>query len=385
MNNPSAIYNRQHPFLASIKERYSLCKPGSFKRTHHVVLDIKGSGITYQVGDTLGIYASHDPKLVERTLLALKATGNEEVVDRHTDQVYSLREFLRRKANISDVHRKLIHELANRQTNAAKKAALAKLLDADNKDGLKAYAGLREVWDVLEEHHEVYFTPMEFAQIISPVFPRFYSIASSMDAVGEEIHLTVSYVRYDSLGHERLGVCSHYLCDLSPLHEAMIPLYVHPHHGFTLPADPNASIIMVGPGTGIAPYRGFMQQRMVTGALGRNWLFFGECNRAYDYFYEDFWMELQRKGKLRVDVAFSRDQPEKIYVQHRMFEHAQEIFAWLEAGAYFYVCGDLHHMAKDVEAALCQILQLEGKMDEASAMQYIKNLRASKRYLRDVY
>ncbi len=381
----SPVYSRTKPFLASVKERYTLSKEGSEKFTHHVVLDIKGSGIDYVVGDSVGIYPAHDATLVQATLDALQAQGSEEVLDKNTGNKVSLREFLSKKANLTEINRKIVMEIAERQPQLDKKAQLNLLLQETHKVELKAHLKERELWDFLLEHAEVRFTPEEIINFIQPMLPRFYSIASSKQASGEEIHLTVSYVKYISNQHQRFGVCSHYLCDLIPLYQPLVPLYIQPHHGFTLPPQSDAAMIMVGAGTGIAPYRAFMQERLFKGDTGKNWLFFGEWNRAYDYFYEDFWVELEKLDKLKVSLAFSRDQEHKIYVQDRLLENAQEVFQWLEKGAYFYVCGDAHHMAKDVDAALHQIIQEQGDQSETEAKAYIKNLRATNRYLRDIY
>jgi sulfite reductase (NADPH) flavoprotein alpha-component len=221
--------------------------------------------------------------------------------------------------------------------------------------------------------------------MLSPLLPRFYSIASSQLVVGDEIHLTVAGLRYNSNGHERFGVCTHYLCDLAPLNEAVISLYIQPHHGFTLPKEKEADIIMVGPGTGVAPFRGFMQERALHQGTGRNWLFFGERSYQEDYFYRHFWQDLETRSLLKVNTAFSRDQEHKIYVQHRMLEHGAEIFRWIDNGAYFYVCGDAQRMAKDVETTLLQIIQIYGSKTEQEAKEYLKKMRTDKKYLRDVY
>jgi sulfite reductase (NADPH) flavoprotein alpha-component len=195
----------------------------------------------------------------------------------------------------------------------------------------------------------------------------------------------VALQKWRIFGKERLGVCTDYLCRRVPLHAEVVPVYINPHRGFTLPEDKHTPIIMIGPGTGIAPFRAFMQEREVLDAAGKNWLFFGEWNRFHHYFYEDFWSSLEQKGKLRVDLAFSRDQKDKIYVQHRMIENGKEIYRWLQEGAYFYVCGDASNMAKDVEAALQKILINEGGLSEEQSREYIKALRKEGRYLRDVY
>jgi len=379
------VYNKNHPFLASLTERYSLCKSGSEKNISHVVLSLKGSQIKYQVGDSISIFAVNDAEVVENTIGALRALGIEIVNDKHLEATYQLREFLTRKSNLTDVPRKLIVEMAQRQTNPEKKERLDYLLQEDRKETLKEYQASHEVWDALTDNEEVVFSPQELCHILLPLLPRFYSIASSMNEVGDEVHLTVAELVYETNGHVRRGVCTHYLCNLAPMHEHVIPVYIQPSNGFTLPEDDSASIIMVGPGTGVAPYRGFMQERLFRGATGKNWLFFGERYSHQQYLYEEYWNQLVSAGNLRVNTAFSRDQEHKIYVQHRMQEEGSNLFSWLENGAYFYVCGDAHRMAKDVDAALHQIVEIHGKCTPQAAKDYVKSLKASKRYLRDVY
>lgn len=385
MNTSTHHYSRTNPFLASIKERYSLCGPDSNKCTQHIVLDIKGSGITYQVGDSIAVYPQNDQDLVAKTLYAMKVSGDEIVLDKHGEKSWTLRDFLTTQANITEVSRKLLSEVGFRQTNPAKKSHIESLQGEGNKEILKSYLEVHHLWDVLEAHSEVVFFPQELCNFLMPLLPRFYSIASAQSVVGEEVHLTVALLKYETNGHERKGVCTHYLCHVARLHEAVIPIYIQPHHGFTIPEDPNTAIIMVGPGTGVAPYRAFMQERIIRNASGKNWLFFGECHRASDFFYESYWQSLVDAGRMRLDVAFSRDQDYKIYVQHRMLQHGKELFQWLEQGAYFFVCGDAHFMAKDVEQALLQIIQEHGNRDEQASKQYLKRLRQEKRYLRDVY
>lgn len=379
------LYNKNNPFPASIKERYSLCSESSAKKVFHVVLDLKGSGLTYDVGDSMAIYPTHHAELVNLTLQAMHAGGQELLTNKHTGEVCELRELLTRKLNITSVSRKLLTEIALRQTNPEKKKQLEALFQDSQKDALKEYLQNHELWDMLEEHQEAIFTPQEICNLLMPLLPRFYSIASSMKEVGDEVHLTVSDLSYTSNQHLRRGVCTYYLCELAPLHVPEIPIYVHPHRGFTLPDNPAANLIMIGPGTGIAPYRGFMQERLVLDHSGKNWLFFGEWRRKDNYFYEEYWNALESEGKLRVDLAFSRDQEHKIYVWHRMLEHAQELYAWLQKGAYIYVCGDAHRMAKDVDAVIHRIIQEQSQGTEASAKSYVKQLKVENRYLRDVY
>jgi sulfite reductase (NADPH) flavoprotein alpha-component len=342
--------------------------------------------LTYTVGDSLAVFGTHDPELVQKTLIASKAAGNEMVADRHTGEPYTFREYLTRKANITDISRRFVAELAQRQTDPQKKKRLLTLLDEEQKEELREYLATHEVWDALEENAEVDFSPQELCHLLSPLLPRFYSIASSMKTVQDEAHLTVAELQYETNGHIRRGVCTHYLCRLAPMHQKVIPIYVQPNaNGFTVPENPAAAIIMVGPGTGVASFRAFMQEREATSATGMNWLFFGEWHRNYEFFYEKEWRRLMSEGKLRLETAFSRDQPHKVYVQHRMLEHGEELFRLLEQGAYFYVCGDARRMAKDVDATLHRIVEIHGQLDEQQAKQYVKKLKAEKRYLRDIY
>lgn len=375
--------NRNNPFLASIKERYTLSRPGSQKSTHHVILDLANSGISYEVGDSIGVYPQHDPQIVLRTLRAMKASGNEVVCFK--EENLTLVDFLTSRGNLTEISPKLLKEVCVRQTNQDKKQHLEALLNPDNRDAFKQYAGMREIWDFLLEHEEVFFTHQEFVDLMMPLLPRFYSIASSAKSVGPEVHLTVAHVKYEANGYPRHGICTHYICHMAPLNQPAVPIFIQPAHTFRLPSDNSTPIIMIGPGTGVAPFRAFMQERISTGATGKHWLFFGERNREYDFLYEDFWRELVKDDKLRVDVAFSRDQEHKIYVQNMMDEHGSEFYRWLEEGAYLFVCGDAKRMAKDVESMLHQIIRKHGNKDEAEAKLYVKKLRADKRYLRDVY
>jgi sulfite reductase (NADPH) flavoprotein alpha-component len=380
-----SIFNKTNPFIASIKERYSLCSPDSKKKVYHIALDLKGSGLTYSVGDSIGIYPTHDSELVNRTLQAMRANGKELVTHKHMEKACELRELLTHKVNITNVSRKFLSEIALKQSNKEKKERLDTLFQENQKDALKEYLQNHELWDLLEENQEVVFSHQEICNMLMPLLPRFYSIASSMKETGEEVHLTVADLSYFTNQHLRRGVCTYYLCELAPMSTPTIPVYIQPNHGFTLPDNSSADLIMIGPGTGIAPYRGFMQERMILNHSGKNWLFFGEWNRQHHYFYQKYWTELEAKDKLRLELAFSRDQEHKIYVWHRMLEHAQEFFDWLQKGAYIFVCGDAHRMAKDVDATLHQIIQEQSGGTELSAKSYVKQLKAENRYLRDVY
>lgn len=377
-------YSKQNPFYATIVERYPLSKSGSQKFTHHIALDISNSGLSYRVGDSIGVLPTNDPELVQRTLEMLHATGEEQIVDK-TGAKHLLKDFFSTKANITEMSRKLVAEVAARQREPQKQERLKFLLEEGNRDAFKEYQAGHELWDIFHENEEVQFPIQELCDLLMPLLPRFYSIASSMKAVGERIDLTVAHFQYLSKGFLRHGVCTHYLCHTAPEGTPSVPIYVQPSREFSMPEDPNAHLIMIGPGTGVAPYRGFMQERMVMDASGKNWLFFGEWTRAHDYFYENYWTELEAKGNLRVDLAFSRDQEHKVYVQHRMHEHAPEFFRWLEEGAYIFVCGDARRMAKDVDAMLHRIVQEQGHLSEQGAKDYVKKLKSEKRYRRDVY
>lgn len=378
-------YNKANPFLARIKERYNLCKEGSQKSTFHVVIDLEGSGMTYQVGDSIAVQPTNDPDSVQKILSLLQATGIETISDKRTQELISLSTFLNLKANIAEIPKKLIAEFAKRQTNPSKKERLEFLISEGQKESLKEYQAAHEVWDALAENEEVRFLPEEFCHLLQPLLPRFYSIASSMSRVGNEVHLLVAELNYESNGYPRSGVCTHYLCRRAPLDSSVVPIYIQPSHGFTVPEKGDDSMIMIGPGTGVAPYRAFMHEREERKATGRNWLFFGEQHQATEFYYEPEWEYFTSSGRLRLDTAFSRDQEHKVYVQHKMLEHGKELFEWLSNGAIVYVCGDAHRMAKDVDAALQAIVKEHGQLEDAGVKDYMKSLRAEKRYLRDIY
>lgn len=374
------MYDKNNPYLASIKERYSLCKPGSGKETQHIVLDLKGSGIRYEVGDSVAISPENDPHLVAKTLEVMGAHGSEIINDKRTGEKWELRAFLTKKAGITEFSKKFVTELAKRQTNSDKKRKLEEILESS----FKEYQANRELWDALHENGEVRFEIQELCDLLMPLMPRFYSISSSRNVVGEEVHLTVALLSYETNEQLRRGVCTHYLCHLAPLNEPVIPIYFQSGKEFTVPENPDIPIIMVGPGTGIAPFRAFMQERILKQS-SKNWLFFGEWHQEHNFFYEDFWLELQNRGSLKMDLAFSRDQERKVYVQHKMLESGRELFDWLQKGARFYVCGDASCMAKDVDAALHRVIQEHGNFSEDETKAFVKQLRHEKRYLRDVY
>ncbi len=349
------MYSRIQPYISRIKERFLLTGPTSSKKTYHIVLDTRQPGLAFKTGDSVAVFPTNDPRIVDQILHKLQATGNEEIFDPRTNTTYSFRDTLLYKANISKVS---FHKLFNIEKTASP------LLE-------------------LVEHHKP--NPSELCKILLPLLPRFYSIASSPKVYPDEIHLTVAFASSLVNGQIQLGVGSHFLCELAALESTPIPIYIQPSNHFTLPTDPNASIILIGPGTGVAPFRAFIQERLANQAEGRNWIFFGERNRASDFYYGDFWTDLEKQGRIRLDTAFSRDQPEKIYVQHKMLEQKKTLWDWIQTGSYIYVCGDAEKMAKDVDNALHKIAREEGGMNEEDSRKYIKSLRLEKRYLLDVY
>jgi sulfite reductase (NADPH) flavoprotein alpha-component len=382
--NPPLI-DKAHPARVLIQERVLLTKPGSSKHTVHITLNIANSGLSFKPGDSLGIFGQNDPILVRHLISAMKAKGDEQIRDTRSGQEISLWEFLSYKANLSRLTSSFLKLFYEYETVHDKKNQLHHLLQQENKPVLSQYLSTHDPLDLLKEYREVNAPLQELCMQFGPLLPRFYSMASSLKMFPNEAHLTVALFTFTHSGEQRFGVASHFLCHLAHLNETAVPIYVQPAHAFSLPLDHSLPIIMVGPGTGVAPFRAFLQERLVTNASGKNWLFFGERNREFDYFYGDFWEGLIEKKKLQLDLAFSRDQEDKIYVQHRMYAKAKEIWAWLQEGAYFYVCGDAHRMAKDVEAMLIRIVQEQGQMEQEAAKAYVKSLRAEKRYLADVY
>lgn len=382
---PAPSVDRLHPAKITLKERYLLTGEGSSKHTFHVVLDLKNSPIHFKVGDSIGIYPENDPILVQHLIHAMKASGDEPIVDNRSKTTYTLRAFLTSKANLSRLTSSFLKLFYEYEPSHDKKNDLQRLLQPDNKPLLSQYLHSHDPLDLFKEYANATLPLQEICTQFGPLLPRFYSVASSQVWNKDEVHLTVALFTFSHSGQQRFGVGSHFLCHLAHPEETPILAYVQPSSHFTLPKEGSTPIIMVGPGTGVAPFRAFMQERISTKAQGKNWLFFGERNRSSDFFYEKEWMDLVHAGKLKLDLAFSRDQEEKIYVQHRMQENGKELWQWLQEGAYFYVCGDAHRMAKDVETTLLQIAQEQGNMSEEAAKLYIKTLRSEKRYLADVY
>jgi len=372
------VYDRKHPFPAEVCVNRPLTAPTSAKETRHFEISLEGSRLSYTAGDALGIVPGNCPELVEQVLKALNCDGEEAVPAPDGTEV-PLHKALLEFYEITKIPAGLLRHMAEHSADPA----LRQLLEPAAANQLKSFIGQREVVDLLVEHPSARITAAEFVSHLKKLAPRLYSIASSPAAHGDSVHLTVSIVRYETNGRKRKGVCSTFLADRA---QQKVGAFVHRSPHFRLPEDPTKPVIMVGPGTGIAPFRGFLYEREAVGASGRNWLFFGDQKESTDFLYQDELLHFKKNGVLtRLNTAFSRDQPEKIYVQQRMLENAAELWAWLEEGAHFYVCGDAQRMAKDVDAALHQIIEQVGHKPKEEADAYVKNLKAEHRYQRDVY
>jgi sulfite reductase (NADPH) flavoprotein alpha-component len=373
-------WSKKNPFPARLLANRLLNSEGSGKEVRHYEISLAGSGLSYEVGDALGVVPANCNALVGDILAALGCDG-EEAVKTSEGQETSLRMALTQQYDITRPSSELLKAAAER---GAAGGELAALLDPARKDDLKKWLWGREIIDVISGLAQP-FTAAELTPLLKKLQPRLYSISSSPKAHPDEVHLTVAAVRYDGYGRGRKGVCSTFLADRCT-DSTPVPVFVQVSHGFRLPANGDVPVIMCGPGTGIAPFRAFLEERLATGAKGRNWLFFGDQKRSTDFLYQEQLEGWVADGHLaRLDLAFSRDQAEKIYVQNRMLENAAELWSWLESGAHFYVCGDASRMAKDVDAALHQVAETAGGLSKEAAAEYIQKLKSEKRYQRDVY
>ena len=374
----AAVYSRKNPFPGRLLVNCRLNSPDSEKDTRHFEISLEGSGISYEVGDSMAVYPANDPALVDEMLEALDAKGDEEITGK--DGPTTLREGLLRDYSITQPTPRFLSAIAERASAAP---LLNELLDPERKEDLANYLWGMEMIDFLTEHPSVEFAPQEFVALLPKLQPRLYSIASSLKMFPSAVHFIIDVVRYKCHGRLRKGVCSTFLaerCSDSPA-----PIYPTVSK-FRLPEDSDVPIIMVGPGTGVAPFRAFLQERAATGARGKTWLFFGAQHEKSDFYYEEDFEKFMADGVLtRIDTAFSRDQADKIYVQDRMAEAAAQMWKWLEEGAHFYVCGDAKRMAKDVDATLRQIVRQEGGKNGEEASEFVEKLKNDKRYKRDVY
>lgn len=368
-------YCREQPVLATFKSATCLNGTGSDKDTRHIVFDVSASGISYVPGDSFGLMPRNDEALVDAVLAAMSAPPDFPVGGKTF-----------RDALIYDyalgLAPDMLFEFASYMVGGLRRQKLKMLAKGQDPDG---DAATYDVLKVLETFGPMHPDPEAFVECLEPLQPRLYSISSSPAATPGELHLTVDAVRYDIDKRRRLGVASTFLCDrLAP--GSAVTVYVQRAHGFALPADPATPIIMVGPGTGVAPFRSFLWHRYAQKASGTAWLFYGHQRQATDFYYRDELDELTRSGALtRLSTAWSRDGDKKVYVQDRMREDGSELWAWLKAGAHFYVCGDAKRMAKDVEAAIAEIAEQHGHMSAAGAKDFVAELKAAGRYQADVY
>ncbi len=378
---PVSAYSRTNPFPARLLASRRLTLDGSDKDTRHYEICLRDSGLTYEVGDALGLLPANSPALVQEILDALGFDGEEEITS-HDGAKKSVRQALVHDYQIRAPHKEFLLAISQRDSADS---FLRDLLDPSIRTELDQYLYGREIIDFLLASPKLGFTPDEFVKLLRKLQPRLYSIASSLKAHPEQVHLTVDTLRYDAHGRKRHGVSSTFLADRAT-ETTKLPVFVQQAKHFRLPENLERPVIMVGPGTGIAPFRAFLQERRATGAGGGNWLFFGAQKSATDYFYQEELAALQNSGCLtRLDLAFSRDQAEKVYVQTRMQQNAAELWRWLEEGAHFYVCGDAQRMAKDVDDTLHGIIREAGGRTEDGAKEYVAAMKKDKRYQRDVY
>jgi sulfite reductase (NADPH) flavoprotein alpha-component len=369
--------NKSNPYAAALVTNKRLSGEQSAKDIRHFEFDLTDSGLKYEAGDALGVIPVNEPSLVSLLLTQLNADYQTPVsgFDR------SLGDLLTYQFEISEPSRKLIEWVGQNTTNQE----LRHVLQHDDKDALGVWLWGKDTLDLLQLELTRSLSVSEFVALLRPLQHRAYSISSSSKAHPNQVHLTIASVRYHSGGRNRSGVCSTYLAERVRRGEKPA-IFISPNKAFRVPSNTNAPLIMVGPGTGIAPFRAFLQERQVAGAQGKNWLFFGDQHQEHDFIYRDELTAWQESGLLtRLDLAFSRDQDKKVYVQSRMLEQGAELYAWLQEGAYFYVCGDASRMAKDVDSALYEIVRQYGGLSSERAADYIDQLKKEKRYLRDVY
>ena len=375
---PSPRYSRERPFTAPVLANERITGRGASREVRHLEISLAGSGLEYRPGDALGIWHENPAAVVDAVLAALRASGDEPVaVD---SEVRSLRDWLSRHREITRLTRPFLVQ------HAAVSGAedLARILGAGHEQELRELLKEQQLVDVLQRHPAAW-GPEALVRALRPLAPRLYSIASSASAVGEEAHLTVAVVDYEHDGERRLGAASAHLASLTE-DAATVRVFIEPNERFRLPEDPSRDVIMIGPGTGVAPYRGFLQEREAQGAAGRNWLVFGNRHFDSEFLYQVEWQAAARKGLLaRVDLAFSRDRTPRAYVQDRLREAGAELYAWLQGGAHLYVCGDAERMAPDVHAALVEIVTRHGGLEPEAAEAYLRRLADERRYLRDVY
>ena len=370
-------YNKKNPYSAKLLKTENFNKEGSSKATHHIEISLDGSGLDYEVGDALGVYPENNVTLIDEVIreAGLRPAEEAPLPDGTIDTLFAALRFHYDLTALNATFLKACSRLSKSEE------LRSIVLDEET---LKDYCQGRGVIDPIVEFEVKFPTPEYFVATLKPLAPRLYSISSSPKAHPGEVHLTVGKVSYETHGRQRGGVASNFLANHTTV--SPVKVYLHSNSAFRLPADDNAPVIMIGLGTGIAPFRAYLEEREARGAKGKNWLFFGDQHAATDFLYEEQVAEWLKSGHLtKFDTAFSRDQAEKIYVQNKMTENAEELYAWLEAGSCVYVCGDASRMAKDVDAALHKVIETAGGKSEEEAKAYVDAMKKAKRYLRDVY
>jgi len=377
-----SLYSRTNPFPAEVLENLNLNGRGSDRETRHVELSLDGSGLeNYEPGDCLGVFPQNHPQLVEDILAAMGWKADELVPVGKNGEERPLRDALSGSYEITLLTKPLIEAAAK----LSGKSALQELTAPGREAELKAYMGERDLLDLITDYGLQGIPAREFVGILRKLPARLYSISSSAKANPGEVHVTIRTVKYEAHGRQRYGVCSTFAAErLEPGEK--VPVYIHNNPNFKMPSNPDAPIIMIGPGTGVAPFRAFLGDREETGATGKTWLFYGDQHFSTDFLYQTDWQRWLKGGVLtRMDVAFSRDTDKKVYVQHRMLEKSKELYAWLQEGAHVYVCGDEKRMAHDVHAALASIIEQEGGFSAEEAAEYLSRMQQDRRYQRDVY
>lgn len=376
-----SVYSRTNPFEAEVLENINLNGRGSNKETRHLELLIEDSGLTFAPGDSVGIYPKNDPSLVDALLQEMKWDPEESVTLNAQGDLSALKKALTCHFEITVLTKPLLQKAAELSQNAK----LKELLEEENSEQLNSYIDGRDLLDLVQDFGPWEGTANDFIAILRKIPPRLYSIASSYEANPDEVHLTIGLVNYTTDERERFGVCSGE-CTFRIEPGDTLPIYIQKNNNFRLPENPDTPIIMVGPGTGVAPFRSFLEEREELGIEGKSWLFFGDQHYHTDFLYQIEWQRWLKEGVLtRMDVAFSRDQEEKVYVQHKMLEHSTALYEWIEEGAVIYICGDEKNMAVDVHNTLLTIIEQEGNKTPEEAESYLAELQQTKRYVRDVY
>ncbi|UJF36074.1 assimilatory sulfite reductase (NADPH) flavoprotein subunit [Paenibacillus hexagrammi] len=374
-------FSRTNPFQAEVLENLNLNGRGSDRETRHVEISLEGSNLQYEPGDCLGIYPENHPRLVEEIIEAMGWNAEESVTINKNGEKSSLRDALLRNFEITLLTKPLMEQVAKLSSNER----LQELVGPGREQDLKSYIHGRDLLDLVQDFSLKGIPAGDFVAVLRKLPARLYSIASSNKAFPDEVHVTVRAVRYENLGRERYGVCSVQLAERIKAGDTL-PVYIQNNPNFKLPENPDTPIIMIGPGTGVAPFRAFLGEREELGAEGKTWLFYGDQHFSTDFLYQIEWQKWLKDGVLtRMDVAFSRDTDQKVYVQHRMLEKSAELYKWLQEGASVYVCGDEKKMAHDVHHTLAKIIEQEGGFSPEEAAEYLSRMQHQKRYQRDVY